>query len=125
MSRNIPLLRSSPRIAAMTALAALSLCGTSAVAVAGGASAAAPAPAAVVAVSPKAQSTAIDSNANGGDSCSGGGIACDIWLQEQHKKILLRLMATYYALGTGREGNAPQQAEMLATLVSNVVAAKP
>jgi hypothetical protein len=105
-----------------TALAIL--IGGSSNVLAGGASAATAAPAAVSVASANAQSVSIDSNEGGGGACTGPQIECDRWLQEQHKKILLKLMATYYTLGTGQKGNATQQAEIIANLVANVIAVK-
>ena len=49
------------------------------------------------------------------------GLACDPWLQEEHKKALVALLRDYYTVGLGVGGGGPEQAEIVSVLAAKLI----
>ena len=53
--------------------------------------------------------------------CDCTGLACDPWLQEEHKKALVALLRDYYTVGLGVGGGGPEQAEIVSVLAAKLI----
>mgnify|MGYP000500506356 FL=1 len=56
----------------------------------------------------------------GESECS--GLQCSQWLRDQHRKVLLSLLKSYYVMSVGGAGGDPTQAELMSQLTARAVA---
>jgi hypothetical protein len=63
-----------------------------------------------------------DPGQSSGDGCNDLPLRCDLWLQSQHKEVLLKLLKSYYVMSASGEANNPAQVELMAKLAARVVA---
>lgn len=61
------------------------------------------------------------SDVGSSDDCS-GSLHCSQWLRDQHRKVLLTLLKSYYVMSVGGAGGDPTQAELMSQLTARVVA---
>lgn len=74
-------------------------------------------------VSVPGQKGGIDSG-DSGDGCEPNDLKCDPWLQKEHKRVLIKLLKSYYAISAGGKSQDPAQAELMSRFTFGVVKTK-